>query len=209
MAAILFMFIIFSCHCAVYMYKIMILQKPLSQFPPNFTLILTVVIDSLFLKVIMLHWLSGPYILLQNLRTAQMIIFSLVAMIGLEKCCITSAYLQWLCHSDEQAVARGPLVFSPHYSIKYIWLLSPCFFKKNNEDIVNASICPCVRLSHYLLLNHWAEFYQTCYITFPYGRGVQEQHSCVRLSSVHLSVTLSPLNHWAEFSQICCITYPW
>ena len=29
MATILFMFIIFPCHCAVYMYKIMILQKPL------------------------------------------------------------------------------------------------------------------------------------------------------------------------------------
>ena len=28
-------------------------------------------------------------------------IFSLVAMTGLEKCCITSAYLQWLCHSGE------------------------------------------------------------------------------------------------------------
>ena len=26
-----------------------------------------------------------------------MMIFSLVAMTGLEKCCITSAYLQWLC----------------------------------------------------------------------------------------------------------------
>ena len=31
MATILFMFIIFPCHCAVYMYKIMILQKPLRQ----------------------------------------------------------------------------------------------------------------------------------------------------------------------------------
>ena len=40
-----------------------------------------------------------------------MMIFSLVAMTGLEKCCITSAYLQWLCHSGEQPVARGPLVF--------------------------------------------------------------------------------------------------
>ena len=39
-----------------------------------------------------------------------MMIFSLVAMIGLEKCCITSACLQWLCHSGEQTVARGPLV---------------------------------------------------------------------------------------------------
>ena len=41
-----------------------------------------------------------------------MMIFSLVAMIGLEKCCITSACLQWLCHSGEQTVARGPLVSS-------------------------------------------------------------------------------------------------
>ena len=39
-----------------------------------------------------------------------MMIFSLVAMIGLEKCCITFAYLQWLCHSGERAVACGPLV---------------------------------------------------------------------------------------------------
>ena len=40
MAIIWFIFIIFPCHCAVYMYKITILQKPLSQSPPNFTLIL-------------------------------------------------------------------------------------------------------------------------------------------------------------------------
>ena len=26
------------------------------------------------------------------------------------KCCITSAYLQWLCHSGERPVAHGPLV---------------------------------------------------------------------------------------------------
>ena len=45
-----------------------------------------------------------------KLRTAQMMIFSLVAMIGLDKCCITSACLQWLCHSGERIVARGPLV---------------------------------------------------------------------------------------------------
>ena len=37
-------------------------------------------------------------------------IFSLVVMTGLENCCITSAYLQWLCHSGERPVARGPLV---------------------------------------------------------------------------------------------------
>ena len=40
-----------------------------------------------------------------------MMIFSLVAMIGLEKCCITSAYLQWLCYSGERPMGRGPLVF--------------------------------------------------------------------------------------------------
>ena len=45
-----------------------------------------------------------------KLRTAQLMIFSLVAMIGLEKCCITSACQQWLCHSGERIVARGPLV---------------------------------------------------------------------------------------------------
>ena len=45
-----------------------------------------------------------------KLRTAQMMIFSFVAMIGLDKCCITSACLQWLCHSGERIVARGPLV---------------------------------------------------------------------------------------------------
>ena len=35
---------------------------------------------------------------------------SLVGMIGLEKCCITSTCLQWLCHSGERTVAHGPLV---------------------------------------------------------------------------------------------------
>ena len=31
-------------------------------------------------------------------------IFSLVVITGLEKCCITSVYLQWLCHSGERPV---------------------------------------------------------------------------------------------------------
>ena len=75
MAVILFIFIIFPCHCAVYMYKIMILQKPLSQFSPRFRIDFAVV------------------------------------MIGLEKCCITSTYLQWLYHSGERAIVSGPLVF--------------------------------------------------------------------------------------------------
>ena len=57
-----------------------------------------------------------------------MMIFSLVAMIGLEKCCITSACLQWLCHSGERIVARGPLVlfcfvFFCFGLIKYFFLV--------------------------------------------------------------------------------------
>ena len=43
-------------------------------------------------------------------------------MIGLEKCCITSAYLQWLCHSGEQAVARRPLVFIS-FQKHVLWVL--------------------------------------------------------------------------------------
>ena len=58
-----------------------------------------------------------------KLRTVQMMIFSLVAMIGLAKCCITSACLQWLCHSGERIVARGPLVYVKYFvfffSIQY------------------------------------------------------------------------------------------
>ena len=55
-----------------------------------------------------------------------MMIFSLVAMIGLEKCCITSACLQWLCHSDERTVAHGPLVenWSHISSASFSWDLS-------------------------------------------------------------------------------------
>ena len=54
----------------------------------------------------------GPIYSSSKLRTAQMMIFSLVAIIGLEKCCIISSYLQWLCHSGERAVAHGPLVYA-------------------------------------------------------------------------------------------------
>ena len=46
-----------------------------------------------------------------------MMIFSLVAMIGLDKCCMTSACLQWLCHSGERIVARGPLVSFSHSEV--------------------------------------------------------------------------------------------
>ena len=52
-------------------------------------------------------------------------IFSLVAMIGLEKYCITSACLQWLCHSGERTVARGPLVLFLLKNIDCWYTLEP------------------------------------------------------------------------------------
>ena len=52
-------------------------------------------------------------------------------------------------------------------------------------------------LSHYLLLNHWAEFNQSCLITSPHDKGVREQHyfslhrsKC--LWSAHLCIMLFP-----------------
>ena len=50
---------------------------------------------------------------------------SLVAMIGLEKYYITSACLQWLCHSGEQTVARGPLVYISAQNIDCGYSLEP------------------------------------------------------------------------------------
>ena len=45
-------------------------------------------------------------------------------------------------------------------------------------------IChPSICLSHYLLLNHWVEFNQTCYMRSPHGKGVQEQ-VCPSISHV-------------------------
>ena len=57
-----------------------------------------------------------------------MMIFSLVAMTGLEKCCITSAYLQWLCHSGERPVG---LLF--YYFLKKIRLDISCELSADNS----------------------------------------------------------------------------
>ena len=59
-------------------------------------------------------------------------------------------------------------------------------------------ICP----SRYLLLNNWAEFNQTCYITFPHGKGKRELnyiivHPSFRVSIVRASVR-HPYSHWAD-----------
>ena len=128
MAVILFIFIIYPCHCAVYMYKIMILQKPLCQFPPNFALMWLIVYSNDYAPLTV-----RPIYSSSKLRIAQMMIFSLVAMIGLEKCCITSAYLQWLCHSG--AASRGPWASC----LQQITLLSYCVISAT-MDVKSRSI---------------------------------------------------------------------
>ena len=55
-------------------------------------------------------------------------------------------------------------------------------------------MCPCIRhasicLSRYFLLNNWAEFNKTCYITSPHGKGV---HASMHPSTLHQSIMLSP-----------------
>ena len=57
-------------------------------------------------------------------------------------------------------------------------------FLKSDGDIVDASIQPsvCPSACHYFLLNHWAVFYQTCYITLPHVKGVWDHiiFLCIR-----------------------------
>ena len=80
------------------------------------------------------------------------------------------------------------------------------------ESDLNLLLVACSKIrfltspSCYLLLKHRAEFYQTCYITFPHGKGVREQHyfsvrACVRPSSARCLSHYLLLNHWAEFNQ--------
>ena len=64
-------------------------------------------------------------------------------------------------------------------------------------SVVSPFVC------HYLFPNHWTEeFNQTCYINFPHGKNMREQHyiyvcpsvcPSVRPSYVHLSVTVSSI----------------
>ena len=118
--------VIFPCSYAVYMYKIMICKLLLNTFSseiswqistkfhvdPTVEMGLRVcsnghtplTVMPIYGKVMIIkktHSSSKP-------RTAQMMILSLVAVIALEKCCITSAYLQWHFHSGERAVAHRP-----------------------------------------------------------------------------------------------------
>ena len=74
-------------------------------------------------------------------RTAQMMILSILAMTGLEKCCIASAYLQWLFHSGERAVARGPLVISSVFTFIPV-PLSSLFLSFVSSTISSVSFLP-------------------------------------------------------------------
>ena len=77
-----------------------------------------------------------------------------------------------------------------------LWLwhsldFSLTFFCKFNTEVApktkmleHPSLCQ----SRYLLLNKWAEFYQTCYITSLHGKGVQEQHYFSMRQSLHASI---------------------
>ena len=67
-------------------------------------------------------------------------IFSLVAMTRFEKCCITSAFLQWLCHSGEQPVGLYPTE-NHHWNFRGIYLKfqgnnSPKFHWYSVKDLV-------------------------------------------------------------------------
>ena len=48
------------------------------------------------------------------------------------KRCITSAYLQWLCHSGERPVARGPLVIPSTEE----YIIDPGLFEEKRGDMV-------------------------------------------------------------------------
>ena len=72
---------------------------------------------------------------------------------------------------------------------------------------------PSICSSCYLLLNHWAEFNETCHMTSPHGMGVREQHyfsvcpsMCPGCMTSCLSHSLL-LNQWAK-NQACYMTSP-
>ena len=72
---------------------------------------------------------------------------------------------------------------------------------------IHPCIChPSICLSCYLL-NLWAEFNQTCYITSSQGCVRAIFFPCLHRPSICPSCNLLP-NHWVEFNQTCYITSP-
>ena len=141
MAAILFMFIIFPYHWAVYMYKIVILQKPLSHLPPNFTLILLLKCNWEFVQMITLHWLSYIFFFkIKNCLNGDLFI-TCDDRIGkmLHNICLSAVAmsLRW--------ATRGPwascfllLVFFFQFAWNMVWhveqIVSPMLWKKSNKN---------------------------------------------------------------------------
>ena len=56
------------------------------------------------------------------------------------KCCITSAYLQWLCHSGERPVARGPLVWKKNGK-KFLLPADQIFFQHVSGNTAIFFLC--------------------------------------------------------------------
>ena len=88
------------------------------------------------------------------------------------------------------------------------------------SNILFLRVRPCVHLSVTSisvtrLLNHWADFNQTCFITSSHAKGMRGQNyffpcvrrPCIRRPSISLSRYFL-LNHWAEFNQTCYFASP-
>ena len=136
------MSVIFLCPCAVYIYKIMIL---LNNFPsetawpistnvhvhPTVEMRLKVcsnghasfTVMPMYGKKVIIIITHSSY---TNPRTAQVFILSSVAR--LEKCCITTAYLQWLFHSVERALSDTFLYFVCYFLIFFFGFFFFSFF---------------------------------------------------------------------------------
>ena len=89
----------------------------------------------------------------------------------------------------------------------------PLMVRVCESKIILPSICPfpfqCLSVRHtiWILLKHWAEFNQTCYMNFLHCKGVQEQYVSVQRSSVWCPY-ICPSHYflskqWAEFNQTC------
>ena len=98
-------------------------------------------------------------------------------------------------------LSKGCFFFSQYSKVKYVinlcvwilhtvvlglgldWLQSlvtkffipTLFLKKIDWDIVNAFVRLSIRPSRFLLINYLVEFNQTCYMTFPRGKGVRDK----------------------------------
>ena len=77
-------------------------------------------------------------------------------------------------------------------------------FSRPGKDVQEQhyfSIHPSFCSSHYLLLNHWAEFKQTCYMNSCHGKGVHKQ-VC---PSVHPSFlhAISKISTEGDYAMAC------